>query len=91
MVVVHLAGVRNPLAKKAKLAFLVLLAYPWILQPVGSPMRKLLGLEFGMLQVSAPRRLIETASILTTTDLIDKTDMIAVMLLSIVSTYAENG
>jgi DNA-binding transcriptional LysR family regulator len=84
-------GVHHPLARQAKLAFSALLAYPWILQPVGSPMREVLDQEFRMLQVPAPRGLIETASILTTTDLIDKTDMIAVMPQSIAGTYAAHG
>lgn len=44
-----------------------------------------------MLQVPAPRGLMVTASILTTTDLIDKTDLIAVMPQSIAGTYTAHG
>ena len=84
-------GKHHPLAGQAEVAFAALLAYPWILQPTGSPMREVLDQEFRMLQVPAPRGLIETASILTTTDLIDKTDMIAVMPQSIAGTYARHG
>lgn len=84
-------GVHHPLCRQASVAFSSLLRYPWILQPVGSPMREVLDQEFRMLQVPAPKGLIETASILTTTDLIDKTDMIAVMPRSIADSYARHG
>lgn len=84
-------GVQHPLCRQTSVTFESLLDYPWILQPTGSPMREVLDQEFRMLQVPPPRGLIETASILTTTDLIDKTDMIAVMPQSIASSYAVHG
>ncbi len=84
-------GVHHPLRRQARVAFADLMAYPWILQPVGSPMREVLDQEFRMLQVRSPKGLIETASILTTTDLIDKTEMIAVMPRSIADSYAQHG
>ncbi|MES2945647.1 MAG: LysR family transcriptional regulator [Pseudomonadota bacterium] len=84
-------GVHHPLVRQTEVTFAGLLDFPWILQPKGSPMREVLDQEFRMLQVPPPRGLIETASILTTTDLIDKTDMIAVMPQSIASTYAAHG
>lgn len=85
------AGVHHPLCRKAAVSFSSLLNYPWILQPLGSPMREVLDQEFRMLQVRSPKGLIETASILTTTDLIDKTDMLAVMPRSIADSYAKHG
>ncbi len=84
-------GVHHPLCGQKSVTFESLLGYPWILQPTGSPMREVLDQEFRMLQVPPPRGLIETASILTTTDLIDKTDMIAVMPQSIAGSYAVHG
>jgi DNA-binding transcriptional LysR family regulator len=63
-------GVRHPLAQKKTVKFASLLDYPWILQPTGSPMREVLEQEFRMLQAPSPKGLIETASILTTTNLI---------------------
>ena len=84
-------GAHHPLGHKKSVKFASLLDYPWILQPTGSPMREVLDQEFRMLQMPAPRSLIETASIMTTTDLIDKTDMIAVMPRSIADTYAQHG
>lgn len=84
-------GVNHPLGKKKTLAFASLLDYPWILQPTGSPMREVLEQEFRMQQASVPRGLIETASILTTTNLIAETDMIGVVPQSIADTYARHG
>ena len=84
-------GVHHPLAKKKSISFAHLLDYPWILQPTGSPMREVLEQEFRMHQASVPRGLIETASILTTTNLIAETEMIGVVPQSIADTYAKHG
>ena len=84
-------GMRHPLGTQPSVAFASLLDYPWILQPVGSPMREVLEQEFRMQQAPLPRGLIETASILTTTNLIAETDMIGVVPQSIADTYARHG
>ncbi len=85
------AGVHHPLGDRKTLKFASLLDYPWILQPTGSPMREVLEHEFRMLQAPTPKGLIETASILTTTNLIAETDMIGVMPQSIADSYARHG
>jgi molybdate transport repressor ModE-like protein len=84
-------GVHHPLARKKTVRFAALLAYPWILQPTGSPMREVLEQEFRLQQSATPPGLIETASILTTTQLITQTEMIGVLPLSIAETYAKHG
>ena len=84
-------GVKHALAKRKVVKFSDLLAYPWILQTLGSPMREVLEQEFRILHVSPPQGLIETASILTTTNLIAETDMVGVMPKSIAKTYAKLG
>ncbi|CDS54572.1 Galactose-binding protein regulator [Polaromonas sp. CG9_12] len=84
-------GMHHPLARQKSVPFDRLLGYPWILQPTGSPMREVLEQEFRMQQAPLPRGLIETASILTTTNLIAETDMIGVVPLSIADTYARHG
>lgn len=84
-------GVQHLLASRKTVAFASLLDYPWILQPTGSPMREVLEQEFRMQQAPLPRGLIETASILTTTNLIAETNMIGVVPLSIADTYARHG
>ncbi|WP_431096764.1 LysR family transcriptional regulator [Polaromonas aquatica] len=85
------AGVHHPLGQKKVVKFASLLDYPWILQPKGSPMREVLEQEFRMLQAPTPKGLIETASILTTTNLIAETDMVGVMPQSIADNYARHG
>jgi DNA-binding transcriptional LysR family regulator len=73
------------------LAFEALLAYPWILQPPGSPMREVIEQEFRSHHAALPQGLIETASILTTTNLIARSEMIAVIPHSIASRYEAHG
>ncbi|MEO8391052.1 MAG: LysR family transcriptional regulator [Polaromonas sp.] len=84
-------GTHHPLGTKKTVRFDSLLDYPWILQPKGSPMREVLEQEFRMLQAPTPKGLIETASILTTTNLIAETDMVGVMPQSIADHYARHG
>ncbi|SFC64987.1 transcriptional regulator, LysR family [Polaromonas sp. OV174] len=84
-------GVQHPLANKKVVKLSSLLGYGWILQPSGSPMREVLEQEFRVLQVPTPKGLIETASILTTTNLIAETDMVSVMPQSIADSYAQHG
>ncbi len=84
-------GVHHPLAGKRVVKFASLMAYPWILQPTGSPMREVLEQEFRMVQMPLPKGLIETASLLTTTDLIAESEMVGVLPLSIAATYARHG
>lgn len=79
------------MTKMVKSKFATLTAYPWILQPQGSPMRDVMEQEFKSNHVAVPKGLIETASILTTTNLIAKTQMIAVIPYSIASRYEEYG
>ncbi|BEP93100.1 LysR family transcriptional regulator [Acidovorax sp. sif1233] len=83
-------GVGHPLSKKRQVPFSSLLDYPWILQPSGSPMREVLDQEFRSLHAPPPRGLIETASILTTMQLIADTTMVAVIPLSIATIYARH-
>ena len=85
------AGVHHPLAKLKKVKFAELLAYPWILQPPGSPMREVLEQEFRLQQALPPQGLIETASVVTTTCLMAETDMIGVVPQSIAHNYAQHG
>ena len=76
-----------PQAKARKLAFSALLAYPWILQPKGSPMREVMEQEFESHHAPLPKGLIETSSILTTTNLIAHTQMVAIIPQSVASRY----
>lgn len=84
-------GVNHPLGQKKSVKFSALLDYPWILQPAPSPMREVLEQEFRILQAPTPKGLIETASILTTTNLIAESHMIGVIPQSIADSYARHG
>ena len=84
-------GASHPLSKKRRVPFAALLDFPWILQPIGSPMRTVLEQEFRALQVPTPRGMVETASILSTTQLIAESQMVGVLPWSIANTYAKHG
>ena len=85
------ASPQHPLAGQARVAWAELLAYPWILQPHGSPMREVMEHEFKNQRSPLPRGLIETASILTTTNLIGNSDMLAVMRTEVAERYEAHG
>ncbi|MGH6627243.1 MAG: LysR substrate-binding domain-containing protein [Burkholderiaceae bacterium] len=85
------AATDHPLAERQSVPFKAPLAYPWILQPRGSPMREVMEQEFRSPQAPLPQGLIETASILTTTNLIAQTQMIAVIPHTIASRYEMHG
>ena len=84
-------AVDHPLADSASVSFDDMLQFPWILQPHGSPMREVLEQEFRDHHAGLHRGLIETSSILTTTNLVFKTQMIAVIPESSASRYQTHG
>lgn len=86
-----IAAVGHPLAQLKRVTFQAMQAYPWILQPQGSPMRDVIEQEFRANQQAMPKGLIESASILTTTNLVIKSSMLAVIPESVASRYAEHG
>ena len=88
------ASCAHPLVRQAKrkrLNFSALLAYPWILQPRGSPSREMIEQEFLSHHAPWPLGLIETTSILVASNLIAHSEMIAVIPQSIASQYEKHG
>lgn len=69
----------HPLARKRRVEFAELMAFPWILQPGGSPMRDVIEREFREHHVKLPEGLIETGSILTTIDLVRRSRCVGVV------------
>ncbi|CAB3637997.1 LysR family transcriptional regulator [Achromobacter pestifer] len=86
-----IAAVDHPLAGKRRVSFDAMQAYPWILQPHGSPMRDVIEHEFRSHNTAMPAGLIESASILTTTNLAIKSQMLGVIPESVASRYARHG
>lgn len=86
-----IAAVTHPLARKKRISFDAMQAYPWILQPQGSPMRDVIEQEFRSHNATLPMGLIESASILTTTNLAAKSSMLGVIPESVASRYADHG
>jgi DNA-binding transcriptional LysR family regulator len=84
-------GNAHPLVGRRRLSLPMLLEHPWILQPSGSPMRDLIEREFREQQAVLPRGLFETGSILTTINLIGRSDMIAVIPEAVALPFARHG
>jgi molybdate transport repressor ModE-like protein len=85
------ASIKHPLAQQARVTWAELQPFPWILQPNGSPMRDVMEQEFKSHRTRLPKGLIETASILTTTNLITHSNMLAVMPAEVALRYEEHS
>lgn len=84
-------GNDHPLARKRKVELEQLLDYPWVLQPAGSPMRSLIDREFRDHHAVLPKGLVETGSILTTINLIRRSNLIAVIPAAVAESDAKHG
>ena len=84
-------GNGHPLARRRRVEFEALLAYPWVLQPPGSPMRELIEREFRDHHAALPKGLIETGSILTSINLIRRSQLVAVIPETVARRDAEHG
>lgn len=73
---------RNDQATLATLA-----EYPWVVQSQPTPLREIYNQIFREAQVQAPLNLVETASTMLTVSLLQQTDMIALMPLTLVDYY----
>jgi len=85
------AGIHHPLSQVRRLRLNDLADLAWILQPPSSPMRQLLELAFRDAKIPSPSNVVETASILTTTTLLQETDMISVVPATIAKHYTTSG
>jgi len=81
----------HPLLTFKKVRFEDLLAFNWVLQPRGSPMRAMLEQEFNAHNVNLPSAIIETSSILTSMDLVRCSDFIAVIPQVVASDYVKHN
>lgn len=84
-------GSNNSLRKKRRLQLADLCDMGWVLQPPASPIRQLIEKEFQDAGMPSPLNVVETASILTTTTLLQQSEMIAVVPTSIAQHYVKDG
>lgn len=68
----------HPLADKTPLSLSDMSAYPWSLQPTGALMRQRVDSLFLHHQVMPPRQIVDTADLLLSLALVDKSDTITV-------------
>jgi DNA-binding transcriptional LysR family regulator len=85
------AGIHHPLGRARRVTLNELAELAWILQPASSPMRQLLELAFRDAKIASPSNVVETASILTTTTLLQETEMISVVPTTVGKHYAKSG
>ncbi|GAB3626453.1 LysR family transcriptional regulator [Pandoraea terrae] len=78
----------HPLVKRRKPSFEELATFPWIMQPLPSPMRALVDRSFADAGVTPPSSTIETAAVLMTTSLLPGSDLVAVLPASVAAFYA---
>lgn len=84
-------GKHHSLSRVRKLTLPELAEMAWVLQPPASPIRQLMELAFKDAGMPTPFNIVETASILTTTTLLQGTEMIAVVPTTIARHYAAAG
>jgi DNA-binding transcriptional LysR family regulator len=85
------AAVDHPLANKRRLELEALLAYPWIVQPQGSPARDVVEREFRARHLALPKGLTETGSILTTINLVRASTLLGVIPEAVAQRDAKHG
>lgn len=84
-------GAYNPLAKREKLTLAELAECGWILQPITSPLRQVVEATFRDAAIRTPENVVETASILLATTLLQQSDMIGVVPLTVAGHYVASG
>jgi len=81
----------HPLLNAAALDLAALESQPWIVPPAGSVLRHRFDLMFQEAGLTPPRQLIETASLLFLTKMLQQTDFVAVVSTDVARYYADYG
>lgn len=81
----------HPLCGRPRLAIADVVGQTWVLHPTGSPMRRRIEQALQEAGQSSPPDIVETASILATTSLLEATDMISVTPQDVAEHYARYG
>jgi len=82
---------RHPLLHQPDLSVRELMDWPWIVHPLSTPTRKLFEETLADLGLKSPVNLVETTSIFTTLQLLQGSDMIAILPVSAVGDYIRRG
>ncbi|WP_419761321.1 LysR family transcriptional regulator [Sinorhizobium arboris] len=81
----------HPLRHRSDLDLKDLQDFDWILLPPSTPIRRSIDIAFSQKNLALPRHTIETASMLTTTSLVGRSDMLAVMPETVAQYYEDAG
>lgn len=81
----------HPLLDRPDISLADLMDWPWILHPLSTPTRKLFEGTLADMGLKSPANLIETTSIFTTLQLLQGSNMIAILPVSAVRDYIRRG
>lgn len=81
----------HPLARKSKMTLADLFDLTWILHPIGSPVRLRVENALKATKIPSTLDIVETASILATTSMIEASDMISVVPYDVALHYEKHG
>lgn len=87
----RVAAAQHPLIGQTDLSLETLQRFEWILQPRSSPMRTSIELAFARAGLPLPVNRLEMASMLMTTVMISRSDLLAVLPLSVARFYIETS
>jgi len=82
---------QHPLLRKRGLALAHLIDWPWVLQPMAVPSRKLLEEELARAGLSTPADVVESTSIFASLQLLQSSDAIAMLPESVTRDYVRTG
>ena len=82
---------RHPLLREKALTLAQLMEWPWIVQPLTTPTRQLFEGALADHGLSCPVSLVETTSIFTTLQLLEASEMLAVLPSSAVDTFVDQN
>ena len=81
----------HPLLNETQLSLAQLVNCPWILHPLSTPTRKLFEETLADMGLKSPVNIVETTSIFTTLQLLQGSDMVAILPVSAVADYIRRG
>ncbi len=81
----------HPQKRQATVSLAALADYPWVIQAQPTPLREIYNQIFREAQLAVPKSTVETASTMLTASLLQHTDMVSLMPVSLLDYYRQLG
>lgn len=81
----------HPLLRRKGVNLQTLIEWPWILQPLASPARQLIELEFAEANLGTPKNSVECSSVFAILQLLQSTDAVTIVSESVVRDHVRAG